>query len=278
MRISVNQTQDSVGVTELCIACRYCWTSVNAPRTFVAVTESVVNVGAVVAEQVRRYRQARGWSVRRLAEECARVGATRLTQSSLANIERGQKPAAERRPREVTVDELMALSTALGVPVAGLLLPLSEEHTGGRLSAEGDQVAVTPTYVVDWYTYASWLTGRTLLSQEQKDRGTSSHWHDSVSLMDNVRRYQDALQSEQEWYDRKLEMELREPGSDKARTARRLYEDAVEQVLDALRALVVAGVCPPPVGSRITELVKERNYALRPEVRRFLGLGEAADG
>ncbi|MFH8285492.1 helix-turn-helix domain-containing protein [Streptomyces antibioticus] len=242
------------------------------------MTESVLSVGAVVAEQVRRYRQARGWSVRRLAEECARVGAARLTQSSLANIERGQRPEAERRPREVTVDELMALSAALGVPLTGLLLPFSEEHTDGRIDTDADHVAVTPAYVVDWYTYTSWLTGRTLLSHEERERGTNRHWHDSVNLMDAVRRYQESLRNEQDWYDRRIETELREPDSAKAQTAHRLHEDAVEQVLDALRTLLGCGISPPPVDPRVVEAVKERGWALRPEVRKFLGLEETADG
>lgn len=206
------------------------------------------------------------------------MGAVKLTQSSLANIERGQRPEAERRPREVTVDELMALSTALGVPVTGLLLPFSEERVGGQLDTDADRVAVTPAYVVGWYTYTSWLTGRTLLSQEQKERGTNKHWHDSVHLADTVRRYQDGLAEERDWYERKIEAEMREPGSSKARTVSRLHDEAVMQVLEALGKLLAAGLCPPPVDPRVVETIKERDWALRPEVREFFGLGESTDG
>lgn len=91
------------------------------------MTETQTPVGATVAQQVRRFRKERGWSVRQLADECARVGATRLTQSSLANIERGLAQGATRKSREVTADELVALALALRVSPLSLLLPVDKE-------------------------------------------------------------------------------------------------------------------------------------------------------
>ncbi len=167
----------------------------------------------------------------------------------------------------------MALAVALGVPVLGLLLPFSEERTGGELDTDADSVAVTAANTVDWYAYVSWLMGRSLLSQDAKERGTSTHWHDSVALMDKVRAHQEALASEQEWHNRKIECELSEPGSEKARMAASLHREAIDKVLGSLSELLAAGVRPRPVQPRIAELARE--YALPPDVREFLGLGES---
>ena len=72
-------------------------------------------LSANVGRNVRALRVARGWSVRRLSEECATVGATQITHSSIANLERDQAGTAGRKPREVTVDELYAFARVLGV-------------------------------------------------------------------------------------------------------------------------------------------------------------------
>jgi transcriptional regulator with XRE-family HTH domain len=82
--------------------------------------------GDVVAERVKRYRKRLGWSVRQLAEECASLGAPQLTEASLGNIERG--PKDNRKRRDVTVDELMILGYALGVPPLLLMIPLGENE------------------------------------------------------------------------------------------------------------------------------------------------------
>lgn len=81
-------------------------------------------MGDVLADRVRHYRQLRQWSVRQLAEECARLGASKLTSSSLANIERGQAEGAKRQRRQVDVEELVVLARALQVPPVLLLFPV----------------------------------------------------------------------------------------------------------------------------------------------------------
>jgi transcriptional regulator with XRE-family HTH domain len=76
-----------------------------------------------VARRVRALRQQRGWSVRQLADECAKHDAPQLTVASLGNIERGQDADAKRRAREVTVDELYALAAVFGVAPDALAGP-----------------------------------------------------------------------------------------------------------------------------------------------------------
>jgi transcriptional regulator with XRE-family HTH domain len=75
----------------------------------------------VVARRVREIRKQRGWTAERLAAECARVGASQLTASVIANIESGRRDQQGRRRRDVTVDELLHLAAALDVDMSHLL-------------------------------------------------------------------------------------------------------------------------------------------------------------
>jgi transcriptional regulator with XRE-family HTH domain len=90
----------------------------------VTVTQGPLVVGDAIAEQVRKYRLQRGWSVRQLAEECAKHGAPQLTTASLGNIERGQDANAKRGRREVTAEELLILAVVLRTPPVLLLCPI----------------------------------------------------------------------------------------------------------------------------------------------------------
>jgi transcriptional regulator with XRE-family HTH domain len=74
-----------------------------------------------VVQTVQGLRKHRGWSAGRLAEECARHGHPEVTDQVIYNLE-------QRRREEVTVDQLVAFSEALAVPVTVLLGPA---RTGG---------------------------------------------------------------------------------------------------------------------------------------------------
>jgi len=78
------------------------------------------------------------------------MGAPQLTAASLGNIERGQDKGAKRRRRDVTVEELMVLARALGVPPLLLMVPLD---------AGKEQVELVPGEA--WYVWdaAKWVTG-----------------------------------------------------------------------------------------------------------------------
>ncbi|MFI6329878.1 hypothetical protein ACIBBG_16445 [Micromonospora chersina] len=102
-----------------------------------------------IAAAVRKYRQMRGWSVRELSEKCAELGATTLTQASLTNIERGLTAKEGRGSRTVTVDELLVLSMALGVPAAALMFPFGEHS----------EIAVSPMFAWPVLDAFRWFIG-----------------------------------------------------------------------------------------------------------------------
>lgn len=97
---------------------------------------------AVLARQVRRYRDAAGLSAQQLAERMtAEVGST-YTRTQVTNLESGRREA-------ITVGELMGFARILGVPPLMLVLPLGE----------AEAVEVLPGVTVDPWTAWRWVTG-----------------------------------------------------------------------------------------------------------------------
>lgn len=111
--------------------------------------QPVPTVGDTIAGRVRRCRQQRQLSVRALAERCADLGAAGLTTASITNIERGADPAAKRRRREVTVEELLVLALALDVPPLLLMIPYGESDL---VRIAPDRI-VHPTAVAEWFDH-----------------------------------------------------------------------------------------------------------------------------
>lgn len=77
----------------------------------------------VVAQRVKEVRKRRNLTVQQLAKVCADMGASELTATMIYNIESGRPDKDGNRRRQVTVDELMTLATALEVAPVHLLVP-----------------------------------------------------------------------------------------------------------------------------------------------------------
>lgn len=105
-------------------------------------------LAAVVAAQVRRYRQARGWSTQRLADECTKLGLP-LQRSVLANFESGRRTT-------VTVAEVLVLGKVLGVPPILLFLPVGTSAN----------VEVLPAQERATWAAAKWFTGEAAFPAE----------------------------------------------------------------------------------------------------------------
>lgn len=116
---------------------------------FVLMTQPVLSINEVIAARVREYRQRRGWSVRQLAEECAKHGAPQLTAASLGNIERGQDEGAKRKRREVTVAELVILGYVFDIPPVLLMFPIGMDAS----------VSVLPDVVTNPISGLLWASG-----------------------------------------------------------------------------------------------------------------------
>lgn len=98
-------------------------------------------LGEVVAAQVRKLRNERGWSAARLAQRCQEVGLS-LPRDVIANIENGRRAT-------VTVEELAGLALALDTSPVRLLLPLGE----------AEAVRITPTMTMHPHIALDWFCG-----------------------------------------------------------------------------------------------------------------------
>lgn len=189
-----------------------------------------------MAHSVRDRRNALGWSARRLAEECASLGAPEITSAVIVNIEHGRAGKDGRRRRDVTVDELLVLGCALAVPPLLLLVPLGAE----------DEYPLAPTVTV--HPHLAWKVivgeGPPVTSDRYATR--LADWHPAtltVRLHDDLQRVQDAV-SQAHTELRFAEMEQDEKRTAHARTA---YVESLKPLARVLDSLVEAGLRPPPM-------------------------------
>jgi transcriptional regulator with XRE-family HTH domain len=86
-----------------------------------------MTVSDITAATVREVRKRRGWSPADLATRCSELGASDLTENVIENIESRSRRGGTKRPRPVTVDELLALARALDIAPVYLLTGLGDD-------------------------------------------------------------------------------------------------------------------------------------------------------
>lgn len=232
-------------------------------------------VGDIVAQQIRRYRLEKGWSIRELADACAKSGATQLTQSSLANIERGVTEAAQRKGREVSVGELVILAVALGVPPLSLLLPIADDNQ--RVGAA--TIAVTPTLDASWYRLAGWLRAQWLLSSESKAIQSGTGWM-VRGFFDAMDRYDQACTDEADLHRRWISQQVRPDSAEMLRMTEQMYRGSLSDYYGALRQMLDLGITPPRPrdAGRIVQGIREIGYDLQRDVEELFAAWDADDG
>ncbi|MFJ8191108.1 helix-turn-helix domain-containing protein [Streptomyces sp. NPDC096094] len=119
--------------------------------------------GRTVAANVKRLREARGLTLRALSAELKERGRP-LSADALNKIENGAQDDG-RAVRRVDVDDLVALSAALGVGPLALLLPVDTEAN--------DTIEVTGTAPLDSLSAWQWGTGEGPI-ELPKERGTAA--------------------------------------------------------------------------------------------------------
>jgi transcriptional regulator with XRE-family HTH domain len=86
-----------------------------------------MTVSDEVAARVRQWRKRRGWKPADLAARCAELGAPDLTENIIENIESRSRRGGTKRPRPVTVDELLVLALALDIAPVNLLADTDDQ-------------------------------------------------------------------------------------------------------------------------------------------------------
>lgn len=120
--------------------------------------------GQTVARNIARIRAERGLSLRELAD--------RIPDGRKLN--HAQLSAAERGVRQVTVDDLTAISVALSVSPVALLMPASDSGDSGL-------VALTGTGEHSAAELLDWLLGEYDLASDPED-GYAQETHRRLSL------------------------------------------------------------------------------------------------
>jgi transcriptional regulator with XRE-family HTH domain len=141
----------------------------------------------VVAEQLVRLRKKADLTREQLASRCASFGWPALTYGVIGSIETGRRvtPDAPRR-REITVDELVGLSVALGVAPAQLIAPVGEP----------DEVEILPGRSDDPWTAYRWLIGEFPTELVGEERDPTTLWYrtdEAGTQLLTYRRHHNAL-------------------------------------------------------------------------------------
>lgn len=85
---------------------------------------TTLSASDVAARRIREARQKHGWTVKDLAAACGKAGAGHITAAVITNLETRRRPG-----RHVTLDEILALASVLGVPPLQLMTPLDGSET-----------------------------------------------------------------------------------------------------------------------------------------------------
>lgn len=97
-----------------------------------------------LGDRLAKYRKLSGLSAQKLAD---RTGCG-LTRGVIANIESGRK-------KDITVDQLIALSSVLGIPPVALALPLDTPNRFIRMTGQADEsderVSTRAWQAVEWF-------------------------------------------------------------------------------------------------------------------------------
>lgn len=96
----------------------------------------------IAGRRIRQIRERRRWTVRELAERCAKAGAPDITATVITNLE-----TRRRASRQITVDELLVLAYVLEVPPLFLFVPADGSET----------LQVTPGVEKDSIEAAAWV-------------------------------------------------------------------------------------------------------------------------
>ena len=118
------------------------------PDSGVIAPEEDPSVSKVVAEQLRKTRDRKGWTQQQLVDRLEQIGSS-IDRSAVAKIETGA--------RGITFDEVLAFAVALGVPPQSLAMPRSSGN-----------VQITPEVRVRADEAQSWWRGIDALDPEDQ--------------------------------------------------------------------------------------------------------------
>lgn len=138
-----------------------------------------VGLTAVTARQVRKYRDAAGFSAQQLADLMAGETGGTYTRTQVTNLESGRRET-------ITMGEVIGFARILGVPPLLLVLPIGD----------AELIELLPGVTVDPWTAWRWITGEAgpdaLVRSSERDWSRPQH---PELVIDVYRRHEAALNS-----------------------------------------------------------------------------------
>lgn len=119
-----------------------------------SLVTNAANLSQTVAARIRVFRKRQNLTLNQLADTCAGLGAPQLSFSALANIERGATAESKRKPRDVSLEELLIIARALGIAPALLMFPVGEQ----------DEIQVLPGVAASPWDALQWFAGYNVAS------------------------------------------------------------------------------------------------------------------
>lgn len=131
------------------------------------------------------------------AEELATRAGNGLSRSVIANLENGRK-------RDISVSQLLALATALGVSPASLVFDLQAPYAEVTLAEHGEEHRVVAS---QWHAYG-WFGGDLTTAEtdarvEPEGARLSGPWDGTAAIYGNLKR-RDGLLLHEAWLEAKL--------------------------------------------------------------------------
>jgi transcriptional regulator with XRE-family HTH domain len=207
------------------------------------------------------FRERRGWTVQRLAEECVKSGAgkNQLTAAAITNIETGRRDKQSgRRQRLITVDELLLLAHALAVPPVLLLLPVGSN----------EKVAVTPKVAVSPGLAWRWINGHTPPVETDEDGRAygilDKPWREVALPLRLHERLQNAMDGALH-VAQEVDWARRAGGAERQERAAREQAEALERLAEALNAMTQAGFSPWAIPRDWLDQMRDRRLLSSPD-------------
>ncbi|MGB9376649.1 MAG: helix-turn-helix domain-containing protein [Mycobacteriales bacterium] len=178
----------------------------------------------MLAQRVRIYREAHGWSADDLAERCTAAGVP-LTSATIANLEDDARSS-------LSVQELLTLAFILSVPPVLLFLPVGEDY----------EIEVTPGVAIPPDAAVRWVCGEAMMAGDTRP-GIWQRFARPLHLYHQL----DAAHA-QRWNAENDLQRLRRAGrSNEQRAGTISYSEALTNVATVLTAMVECGMTVPPV-------------------------------
>lgn len=185
-------------------------------------------IGETVANEMRRLREARGWSQQDLADRLAEIGAP-MNRVTLAKIEAGGT-----RAENLSIVDLLVLAAALDTSPVSLVFPV------GRV----ELIEITPQLRIFSARASKWFCAEMALTDEQQLLINHSEWIQATSGT-RAYRLRDRLSEEIREAKRQVSSAQYVGDDDQIKVAKLSHVEALRSLARLYAEMEQEGIAPP---------------------------------